>query len=58
MDMTMIDLREHPEARPGDEVIVFGPDLPVDELARVCDTIAYEILTGISPRVARVLLYS
>jgi alanine racemase len=58
MDMAMIDLTNHPEAQPGDEVIIFGPEHSVDELARVCDTIPYEILTGISQRVARVFLYS
>ncbi|HLF63226.1 MAG TPA: bifunctional UDP-N-acetylmuramoyl-tripeptide:D-alanyl-D-alanine ligase/alanine racemase [Saprospiraceae bacterium] len=58
MDMTMIDLSAHTEAQPGNEVIIFGPNLPVDELARVCDTIPYEILTGISQRVARVFVYS
>jgi alanine racemase len=58
MDMTMIDLSALPEAQVGDEVIIFGPNLPVDDLARVCNTIPYEILTGISQRVARVLLYS
>lgn len=58
MDMTMIDLSAHPDARPGDEVIIFGPHLKVDDLAQVCDTIPYEILTGISQRVARVLVYS
>ncbi len=58
MDMTMIDLSAHPEAQAGDEVIIFGPNLPVDDLARVCNTIPYEILTGISQRVARVFVYS
>ncbi len=58
MDMTMLDLSAHPDAEPDDEVIIFGPNLPVDELARVCDTIPYEILTGISQRVAKVLVYS
>ena len=38
----------------GDEVIVFGQDLPVQQLADWADTIAYEILTGISQRVKRV----
>jgi alanine racemase len=58
MDMAMIDLSDHPEAQPGDEVIIFGPQAPVDDLARICDTIPYEILTGISQRVARVFVYS
>ncbi|MCZ0942050.1 MAG: hypothetical protein OXJ53_03225, partial [Gammaproteobacteria bacterium] len=34
-------------------VEAFGPNLPVDEVAAKANTIAYEILTGISPRVER-----
>jgi len=53
MDMTMLDITGVPAAE-GDEVIVFGEQLPVGELARWAQTIAYEILTGISQRVKRV----
>jgi alanine racemase len=38
----------------GDEVIVFGEALPVSELAKLANSIPYEILTGISQRVKRV----
>jgi len=38
----------------GDEVIVFGENLPVAEVAGWAQTIPYEILTGISQRVKRV----
>lgn len=38
----------------GDEVELFGAGLPVDELAWKAGTIAWEILTGITPRVTRV----
>ena len=54
MDMTMVDITGHPEIKAGDEVIVFGRDLPVEQLARWAGTIPYEILTGISQRVQRV----
>ena len=54
MDMTMIDITEISEAREGDEVIVFGEELPVDELAKWANTNAYDILAGISQRVKRV----
>ena len=53
MDMTMLDVTDI-EVKEGDDVIVFGEDLPVNNLARCADTIAYEILTGISQRVKRV----
>jgi alanine racemase len=55
MDMTMIDLTDI-EAREGDEVIIFGPGLRVDELAAKINTIPYEILTNTSERVKRVFV--
>jgi Alr-MurF fusion protein len=54
MDMTMIDITEIPDAREGDEVIIFGNELSVAELAGWAGTIAYDILAGISQRVKRV----
>ena len=53
MDMTMIDLTEA-RAEEGDEVIVFGKEIPITDLARRISTIPYEILTGVSERVKRV----
>ncbi|HMD01250.1 MAG TPA: bifunctional UDP-N-acetylmuramoyl-tripeptide:D-alanyl-D-alanine ligase/alanine racemase [Ferruginibacter sp.] len=53
MDMTMLDITGI-EAAEGDEVIVFGEGLPVSHVASWAQTIAYEILTGISQRVKRV----
>jgi alanine racemase len=53
MDMTMIDLTGL-EVNEGDEVIIFGPDHPVSELAEKLGTIPYEILAGLSERVKRV----
>jgi alanine racemase len=52
MDMTMLDIT-NTKAKEGDEVIVFGEDLSVNELAQWADTIPYEILTGVSQRVKR-----
>lgn len=54
MDMCMVDITHIPEAKEGDEVLVFGPGLPVTQLAQWAGTIAYEIMTGISQRVKRV----
>ena len=53
MDMTMLDITTV-DAAEGDDVIVFGEQLPVTDLAQWASTIAYEILTGISQRVKRV----
>lgn len=55
MDMTMVDLTGIP-ADEGDEVIVFGKDLPVQELAESIHSIPYEILTSTSERVRRVFV--
>jgi len=53
MDMTMIDVTGL-NAKEGDQVIVFGRGLSIEEFAENMDTIPYEALTGISPRVKRV----
>lgn len=54
MDMTMIDVTGIKGVEEGDEVIVFGKDLPVQQLAEWAGTIPYEIMTSISQRVKRV----
>jgi alanine racemase len=54
MDMTMIDVTDIPDVQEGDEVILFGEELPVQQLAGMIGTIPYEIMTGISQRVKRV----
>ncbi len=54
MDMTMIDVTASPHVREGDEVIVFGRELPISDLAQWAGTIPYEIMTSISQRVKRV----
>ncbi|MBK1827205.1 alanine racemase [Haloferula rosea] len=54
MDQIMIDVTDHADIEVGDEVEVFGPHLRVDEVAAKAGTIAWEILTGITPRVVRV----
>ena len=52
MDLTAIDATGV-GLQAGDWVQVFGPNLPIDEVAAKTNTIAYEILTGISQRVER-----
>ena len=54
MDMTTIDVTDLPHVKDGDEVTLFGPDHPIELLAAAAQTIPYEILTGIGPRVHRV----
>jgi alanine racemase len=54
MDMTMIDVTGIPNVSEGDEVIIFGHQLPVEQVAEWAGTIPYEIMTGVSGRVKRV----
>ena len=54
MDMTMLDVTQIPDAEVGDEVMIFGEQLPVQELAESLQTIPYEVFTNISERVKRV----
>lgn len=54
MDMTMIDVTGIENVQDGDEVIVFGKELPIQRLAAWHGTIPYEIMTGISQRVKRI----
>jgi alanine racemase len=58
MDMTMIDITGIPDVHEGDEVVVFGNELSVRQLAHWAQTIPYEILTGISQRVKRIYFES
>jgi Alr-MurF fusion protein len=53
MDMTMIDVTGL-NAQEGDEVIIFGPEHPLNQMAEEINTIPYEILTSVSERVKRV----
>lgn len=51
MDMLCIDLRGLPQVQVGDEVELWGRNLPVEEVARLAGTIPYELLCGITQRV-------
>ena len=56
MDQAMIDVTGT-DAQPGDYAIVFGDQLPIQELADKLKTIPYEVLTSISRRVQRIYFY-
>lgn len=55
MDLCMVDITDI-EAKEGDEVIIFGENLSIIELAKTINTIPYEILTSVSARVKRVYI--
>jgi alanine racemase len=54
MDQIMIDVTDVPGVAIGDEVELWGRDLPVEEVAALADTIPYELLTRVGARVPRV----
>lgn len=54
MDACMIDVTDVPDCKVGDRVEIFGPNIPVTEIAETLDTIPYEVLTSVSSRVKRV----
>jgi len=56
MDLITIDLTDHPRAGLGSEVEFWGPNLSVDQVAGHCQTLGYELLTGVTPRVARCVI--
>lgn len=56
MDQMLVDVTDIENAKMGDEVLLFGKDLSVDVLAEKTNTINYEIVCGISPRVPRVII--
>lgn len=56
MDMTMVDLSDLPDVRVGDTVELFGTVQSVNDLARMLDTIPYELTCAVSKRVPRLYL--
>jgi len=52
MDMLTVDLTDHPDADVGTPVELWGPDLPVAEVAAHCGSSPYRLLSGLK-RVAR-----
>ncbi len=59
MDVTLVDITDIPDARAGDDVVVYGSgeggEPTAAEVADWSDTIVYEVLCRISPRVRRIV---
>jgi alanine racemase len=51
MDLITIDLRAVPDARVGDRVILWGRELPVEDIATHAGTISYDLTCGMTRRV-------
>lgn len=56
MDMMMINIDGIPHIKEGDPVILFNGQPSLKEFAGYCNTITYEVLTSISPRVKRIYI--
>jgi len=56
MDTCMIDVTDIPNIEEGDEVILFGENPTIFQVAQAMGTIPYEVLTSISRRVKRVYI--
>lgn len=60
MDLTLIDVTELPAVEVGDEVVLIGTQgseaIRVEDVARVAETIPYEILCRLGTRVPRIYL--
>jgi len=52
MDMVMVDVKDNAVAV-GDVATLFGGRIALDEQARLAGTVSYELLTSLTPRVAR-----
>jgi len=51
MDMLSVDLRPQPKAMLGNEVLLWGQDLPVERIAASANTIPYELFCRLTSRV-------
>jgi len=50
MEMMMVDVTDLPQVAIGDEVVLWGPELPVEIIAEAAGTIGYELLTRVRGR--------
>lgn len=57
MDMTMLDVTGIKGVNEGDDVVIFGAQLPVQDIAKWINTIPYEIMTSVSQRVKRIYFH-
>ena len=53
MDMITIDVTNIEDTEIGDRVILWGPELSVNQVAKSSNTIGYELITGLTRRVSR-----
>ena len=54
MDQMTVDVTDIEDVKMGDEVTLIGDGYTADDMAHTADTIGYEIVCGISPRVTKI----
>jgi alanine racemase len=56
----MVDVTDIPTVKPGDTAVLIGKQgnqaISADDIAELCGTISYEVLTGISRRIPRIYI--
>lgn len=62
MDFMMVDLTDVPNAKVGDPVLIFGEDeyghyVSPEDLAQSGNSIVYELITCLGPRIQRIFVY-
>lgn len=60
MDQVMVDVTHIPGVKPGDIAVLIGTQgnetISAEDIARLCGTISYEVLTGIGRRIPRIYI--
>jgi alanine racemase len=56
MDHSMFDVTDAPDVAVGDEIVLWGEDPHVEEIASLAGTIAYELLARVGARVRREII--
>lgn len=56
MDMLAVDLTHLPDSGIGSRVVLWGEDLPMETIATAANTIAYELMCGVTLRVPKIYL--
>ncbi len=54
MDMLCVDLSAVPQARVGSRVVLWGENVPVERVAEAAETVSYQLLCALAPRVRTV----
>jgi alanine racemase len=56
MDMITIDITNVQHAQIGSPIELWGENLPIDNVAQQAQTVGYELMCAIAPRVERQIL--